>query len=507
MKDVRQSIHDAIYQINANANEALDLAQIKFGTAVTSPTSPVGSYVEGTVYFNVATGIIWKLSGGSWSQLGTMKTIDTIAKTATVGLTDTYTITYCDGSTSTYDVTNGVPGVSITNITKGATTGNTTHYDVNLSDGTTTATGFDVSDGVSISNITLASTVGNVKNYDINLSDGTTTPTGFSVADGTSSYVYIRYSSQFDGTGMVTVPTSSTVYIGICVTNQSTAPTSPSVYSWVRFIGSNGTGTGDMLKADYSTKYANVVDKAAALYDGANEILANELLDKTTYCAKGVAGTVDKATELVDVTNAKTADTVLLANLTDVSGVLNYKGNAVGVEYINDVTTDFTVTSKKLALASGITAKLPTSAPSTTKVGQAPVIQSDGSVDWATVKGGHDMLSTVASVEAITSSSDTHVVSAYAIKGYSNRYTIGLETTITASNNTVTITDNALKDDNATYEFFFEPTLNASSEYEYLTLAKYELDTTIGEITITVVDAPTVNTKIRVDITTYRTEV
>ena len=33
-RDVRQSIHDGIYQINENANEAIDLAQIKFGTAV-----------------------------------------------------------------------------------------------------------------------------------------------------------------------------------------------------------------------------------------------------------------------------------------------------------------------------------------------------------------------------------------------------------------------------------------------------------------------------------------
>ena len=313
-RDVRQSIHDAIYQINANANEAIDLAQIKFGTAVNSPTDPIAGFTENSVYLNVNTGIMWRLEGGSWVKKGTFKSIDSISLSGTSGLIDTYTITFTDGSTSNYNVKNGEDGKSITGITKTSTSGNVDHYDVNLSDGTTTS-GFDVTngtngaDGKSIANISLASTSGNVKNYDVFLDDGTKTPTGFSVEDGASSYLHIRYSSSFDGTGMVTTPTDATVYIGILVSTSNVAPTNPSLYNWVRFIGKSGTGSGDMLATDYATKYPNTVDKAAALYDGTNEILANQLMQKSDYDADddGVVDNADHATNADNVGNASTS--------------------------------------------------------------------------------------------------------------------------------------------------------------------------------------------------------
>ena len=313
-RDVRESIHDAIYQINANANEAIDLAQIKFGTAVNSPTDPIAGFTENSVYLNVNTGIMWRLEGGSWVKKGTFKSIDSISLSGTSGLIDTYTITFTDGSTSNFNVKNGADGKSITGIAKTSTSGKTDHYDIDLSDGTTIS-GFDVTngadgaDGKSIANIALASTSGNVKTYDVFLDDGTKTPAGFSVEDGASSYLHIRYSSSFDGTGMVTTPTDATVYIGILVSTSSVAPTNPSLYNWVRFIGKSGTGSGDMLATDYATKYPNTVDKAAALYDGTDEILANQLMKKSVYDADD-DGIVDLA---------KAANKALLANNADVA--------------------------------------------------------------------------------------------------------------------------------------------------------------------------------------------
>ena len=323
-RDVRESIHDAIYQIDANANEAIDLAQIKFGTAVNSPTDPITGYAENTVYLNVSTGIMWRLEGGSWVKKGTFKSIDSISLTSTSGLIDTYTITFTDGSTSNYNVKNGEDGKSITGITKTSTSGNVDHYDVNLSDGTTTS-GFDVTNGTdgtngkSIANISLASTSGNVKNYDVFLDDGTKTPTGFSVEDGASSYLHIRYSSSFDGTGMVTTPTDATVYIGILVSTSSVAPTNPSLYNWVRFIGKSGTGSGDMLATDYATKYPNTVDKAAALYDGTDEILANQLMRKSVYDADddGVVDLAKAANKALLANNAEVADDATHALVAD----------------------------------------------------------------------------------------------------------------------------------------------------------------------------------------------
>ena len=374
MRDVRESIHDAIYQIDANANEAIDLAQIKFGTAVNSPTDPITGFTENSVYLNVNTGIIWRLEGGSWVKKGTFKSIDSISLSGTSGLIDTYTITFTDGSTSNYTVKNGADGKSITGITKTSTSGNVDHYDVDLSDGSTIS-GFDVtngtngadgSDGKSIANISLASTSGNVKTYDVILDDGTKTPTGFSIEDGASSYLHIRYSSSFDGTGMVTTPTDATVYIGILVSTSSVAPTNPSLYSWVRFIGKSGTGSGDMLSADYATKYPNTVDKAAALYDGTNEILANQLMQKSVYDADG-DGIVDNAEHATNADNVGNADTSLLEKLSDNSGTLNYNGNALMLEMAqlaNQVKLgEFVINQignnvKELALHSNITTKL-----------------------------------------------------------------------------------------------------------------------------------------------------
>lgn len=118
--------------------------------------------------------------------------------------------------------------------------------------------------------------------------------------------------------------------------------------------------------------------------------------------------------------------------------------------------------------------------------------------------GGHEMLSTVEAVEAVTDQADNHVVSAYVIKNYSNRYTNSVITTISAGDNTITINNDIFKDDSATFEFMFEPTLNSSSEYEVMTLNKYTLDTSAGTLTLELQNAPTVNTRIRVDVSVYR---
>ena len=370
-RDVRQSIHDAIYQINANANEAIDLAQIKFGTAVNSPTDPIAGFTEGTVYLNINTNIMWKLEGGSWTKKGTFKSIDSISLASTSGTIDTYTITFTDGSVSNFNVKNGTDGAdgkSITGITKTSTSGKLDHYDVDLSDGSTIS-GFDVTNGVdgkSIANIALASTSGNVKTYDVFLDDGTKTPTGFSVEDGASSYLHIRYSSSFDGTGMVTTPTDATVYIGILVSTSNVAPTNPSLYNWVRFIGKSGTGSGDMLSTDYATKYPNTVDKAAALYDGTDEILANQLMKKSTYDADD-DGIVDNADHATNADNVGNADTLLLEKLSDNSGKLNYNGYDLMLEATQLANQaklgEFVINRKsnnvkELALHSNITTKL-----------------------------------------------------------------------------------------------------------------------------------------------------
>lgn len=59
--------------------------------------------------------------------------------------------------------------------------------------------------------------------------------------DGGTSYIWIRYSNNANGANMTDTPSSSTVYMGTATTtNDSSAPTSPSQYKWVKYVGSDG---------------------------------------------------------------------------------------------------------------------------------------------------------------------------------------------------------------------------------------------------------------------------
>ena len=64
---------------------------------------------------------------------------------------------------------------------------------------------------------------------------------------GVSSYTYIRYSEYSNGVNPSTMvpsmyenPASDRLYIGICVTTSSTAPTTASSYSWSKYLGDDG---------------------------------------------------------------------------------------------------------------------------------------------------------------------------------------------------------------------------------------------------------------------------
>jgi hypothetical protein len=58
-------------------------------------------------------------------------------------------------------------------------------------------------------------------------------------ADGTSSYLWIRYSQNSDGSGMTTNPAGA-IYIGTATTQTASAPTSNTSYSWSLIKGEDG---------------------------------------------------------------------------------------------------------------------------------------------------------------------------------------------------------------------------------------------------------------------------
>lgn len=110
-RDVRKSIHDAIYKINV-ASEV----QMNAGTAITSATSSSAGFTDGSLYINTNTYELWRCIGvNTWQSLGILKgtdgrAISSISGPVTSGITDTYTINYSDGTSSTFTVTNGVDG-------------------------------------------------------------------------------------------------------------------------------------------------------------------------------------------------------------------------------------------------------------------------------------------------------------------------------------------------------------------------------------------------------------
>lgn len=59
-------------------------------------------------------------------------------------------------------------------------------------------------------------------------------------SNGSSSYTWIRYSENADGNPMTTTPNSKTKYIGIAITQTSTAPSTYGDYTWSRIKGSGG---------------------------------------------------------------------------------------------------------------------------------------------------------------------------------------------------------------------------------------------------------------------------
>lgn len=62
----------------------------------------------------------------------------------------------------------------------------------------------------------------------------------FDGEDGTSSYLWVRYAKDANGTGMTASPTAETTYIGTASTTEPTAPTSASAYKWSKYVGTDG---------------------------------------------------------------------------------------------------------------------------------------------------------------------------------------------------------------------------------------------------------------------------
>ena len=134
-EDVRWSIHDAIALINS-VSEVV----ISAGTAVTSASSSSTGFYKDSLYLNTNTWDLWKCLGtDTWTKLGNLHGVgvDSITKTATVGLVDTYTILYTDGTSTTFNVINGNGISSITGPVSSGSQPVIDTYTIHYTNGTT----------------------------------------------------------------------------------------------------------------------------------------------------------------------------------------------------------------------------------------------------------------------------------------------------------------------------------------------------------------------------------
>lgn len=71
-------------------------------------------------------------------------------------------------------------------------------------------------------------------------------PKGTPGTNGTSSYTHIRYAEDAQGTNMNADPADTRPYIGMAITNSSTAPSNPTAYApWTKYLGEDGTDGND----------------------------------------------------------------------------------------------------------------------------------------------------------------------------------------------------------------------------------------------------------------------
>ena len=83
--------------------------------------------------------------------------------------------------------------------------------------------------------------------------DGKTPIKGVDYFDGVSTYLWIRYATDSNGTAISDVPSSNTKYIGTVTTTTSTAPLNASAYKWSKYIGDNGVnGKNGYIHIAYS---------------------------------------------------------------------------------------------------------------------------------------------------------------------------------------------------------------------------------------------------------------
>jgi hypothetical protein len=83
--------------------------------------------------------------------------------------------------------------------------------------------------------------------------------------NATQYYTYVRYSANSNGSSYVESPTTSTKYIGVCVTTATSAPAyNNSAWKWSKYVGANGNDAYTVLLTNESHTFAGGTSTALA---------------------------------------------------------------------------------------------------------------------------------------------------------------------------------------------------------------------------------------------------
>lgn len=82
---------------------------------------------------------------------------------------------------------------------------------------------------------------------------------GIDGQDGVSTYFYVRYSANANGSNMTNTPNANSLYMGTCSTTSQVAPTNPTDYQWTLIKGADGKdGIAGANGSDGRTSYLHI---------------------------------------------------------------------------------------------------------------------------------------------------------------------------------------------------------------------------------------------------------
>lgn len=160
------------------------------------------------------------------------------------------TVTLTDGTTATFYVSNGARGEDGKNGENGTpgtngTNGVSSYFHVKYSDDGKT---FTANNGEALGDYMgtcVTETKADPTDFNAYTWKRTTGLDGAEGKAGESCYFYVKFSEYPNGYNMTETPDERTKYMGVCSTNSSTAPTSPSAYTWTQCRGEDGERGSD----------------------------------------------------------------------------------------------------------------------------------------------------------------------------------------------------------------------------------------------------------------------